>query len=260
MSRSPGSSIVSKSHSVIDVITAAHRPLTFSEIVARTGIVKSSCHRILAVLIGENLIDYDKRTRTYRSGPRLHTWARAVWNRADIQEAARPHMADLCDQTQMNTALSIFDNGSVLYLRTVDFFNARFASHAGDRAPIHATAAGKVHLAFMSPRKRDVVLSQISLDEFTPHTIQTKNELRKQCDAIHETGFAISDREEALQVTGIAAPIWNEEGRHIACLSLWSTVQNHEVSDVVGQSDALMKVTGTISAELGASAKKQGPP
>ena len=90
MTRTSGSSIVTKSRQVIDVITEAHRPLIFSEIVEKTGFVKSSCHRILAILQGEQLVEYDPLSRTYRSGHRLQKWARAVWNRADITQAASP--------------------------------------------------------------------------------------------------------------------------------------------------------------------------
>ncbi len=252
MSRAPGSSIIAKSSQVIDVITAAHRPLSFSEIVAGTGLVKSSCHRILAVLQGEHMIDYDKRTRIYRSGPRLQKWARAVWNRADIQQAAGPYMADLCDKTQMNTALSILDGNSLLYLRTVDFFNARFASHAGDRAPLHATAAGKVFLAHMSPSRLDVALEHMEFETFTPNTLKSAQDVREQCPAIREAGYAQADREEAPKVTGIAAPIWNTENKHVACLSLWSTTQTHDVAQVQALSDLLIEATQRISADLGA--------
>jgi len=254
MSRPAGSSIITKSHLVIDVITAAHRPLNFSQIVEATGFVKSSCHRILAILQGEQMIEYDKRSRTYRSGPRLQKWARAVWTRADIHQVASPHMADLCEQTKMNTALSIFDRDSVLYLRTVDYFNDRFASHAGDRAPLHATAAGKLCLAYMTPARRDAVLDQLTLEMFTPYTIETTTELHEQCDIIRAAGFAIADREETLQVTGIAAPIWSDEGKHIASLSLWSTLQNHQADDLIEQSEFLMEMAQKISTELGADA------
>ena len=253
MARASGSSIITKSNLVLDVVTSAHRPLGFSEIVEGTGIVKSSCHRILAILQVEHLIEFDRRTRTYRSGHRLQKWARAVWNRADIQQAANSHMADLCEQTQMNTALSILDGDSVLYLRTVDFFNARFASHAGDRAPLHATAAGKLCLAYMSQTRREALLREMSFELFTPYTIVTASELREHCEMIREAGFAMADREEALQVKGIAAPIWNDEGKHVGCLSLWTTIQHHQTADLIEKSEVLMQVTKEISAELGAA-------
>lgn len=253
MTRSTGSSIVTKSRQVIDAITQAHRPLSFSEIVEHTGFVKSSCHRILAILQGEQLIEYDKQSRTYRSGPRLHKWARAVWNRADIQQAASSHMADLCDTTQMNTALSVFDNDSILYLRTVDFFNARFASHAGDRAPLHATAAGKLSLAYLSAARQQAVLDQIQMEKFTEFTIVSRAELIEHCASIKVSGIAFADREEALQVTGSAAPIWNDEGKHVASLSLWSTSDFHTREDLVARTQMLTDTARKISAEMGAT-------
>jgi DNA-binding IclR family transcriptional regulator len=252
MRRSSGSSIVTKSGQVIDALTQAHRPLRFAEIVAQTGFVKSSCHRILAVLQGEHLIEYDKQSQTYRPGPRLQKWARSVWNRADIQQAAGQHMADLCDRTRMNTALSVLDADNVLYLRTVDFFNARFASHPGDRASLHATAAGKVFLAYMTPARRDAALDRMALETFTDFTVVARDALLAQCNEIKDQGFAIADREEALQVTGLAAPIWSGEGSQIACLSLWSSSGFHTAEAVLAQTDVLKEVAAKISAELGA--------
>lgn len=253
MTRSTGSSIVTKSRQVIDALTEAHRPLSFSEIVEQTGFVKSSCHRILAILQGEQLIEYDKQSRTYRSGQRLQKWARAVWNRADIQQAASAHMADLCDTTQMNTALSVFDNDCILYLRTVDFFNARFASHAGDRAPLHATAAGKLSLAYLSAARQQAALDQIQMEKFTEFTIVSRTELIEHCASIKASGIAFADREEAAQVTGSAAPIWNDEGKHVASLSLWTTSEFHTHEHLVARSQMLTDTARKISAEMGAT-------
>ncbi len=253
MTRTTGSSIVTKSGHVIDAITQAHRPLKFSEIVARTGFVKSSCHRILSVLQGEHLIEYDAHSRTYRSGPRLQQWARAVWNRADIQQAASTAMADLCDRSGMNVALSILDNDSVLYLRTVDFFNTRFASHAGDRAPLHATAAGKVFLAHMLPARRQATLDRIPLDKFTDFTRVSRDDLARQCAAILVDGYGVADREEAVDVTGIAAPIMGADGAMVACVSLWSSTGFHTPDQVRGQAADLVRCAGVVSTELGAA-------
>ena len=252
MSRTVGSSIITKSGQVIDVLTQAHRPLKFSEIVERTGFVKSSCHRILAILQSEQLVEYDTQSRSYRSGARLHKWARAVWNRADIQQAASAGMADLCERTRMNVALSILDNDSVLYLRTVDFFNARFASHAGDRASLHATAAGKVFLSHMVPARRQATLKRITLEKFTDFTVVSRAQLNDQCLEAAEAGFAVADREEALQVTGIAAPVFGADGSVVASLSLWSVAEAHSPAQVIDQSGALLHSAGLVSGELGA--------
>ncbi|MEO9825872.1 MAG: IclR family transcriptional regulator [Paracoccaceae bacterium] len=252
MSRNSESSIVTKCGQVIDILSASRRPLAFSEIVQRTGFVKSSCHRILAVLQGEEMIEYDKASRTYRTGKRLQKWARATWNRADIQQTASQHMSDLCETTRMNTALSVFDTDAILYLRTVDFHSVRFASHAGDRAPLHSTAAGKVFLANMNPARQQATLARIDFEKFTEHTLVSLEPLVAQFAEIRTNGYATARGEETLPVTGIAAPIWNAEDKLAACLSLWSTRDQHAPEEVLDRANKLVALTKQISAELGA--------
>lgn len=250
MSRTSESSIVTKCALVMDVLTGARRPLAFSEIVAETGFVKSSCHRILAVLQSEELIAYDKASRTYRKGERLQSWAKAALRRTDLQQAAQDVMSDLCESSRMNVALSILDNDTILYLRTVDFNNVRFASHAGDHAPLHCTAAGKVFLAHMKPARLQATLANLKLEKFTEHTKTSLEPLLAEFPSIRENGIAVAKGEEALQVTGVAAPIWNEQDQVAACLSLWSVRDHASQEEVVAQGAKVIASASEIAARL----------
>lgn len=235
----------------MDIVSQARKPVAFSEIVEQTGFVKSSAHRILAVLQSEELIDYDKNTRTYRAGSRLHDWARSAWRRIDLQRTASEAMSVLSEQTGMNCALSVLDRDTVLYLRTVDVIQFRFASHAGDHAPLHSTAAGKVFLAHMSERRRREILEDLKFEAFSEHTITNAEDLIKQLPAAREDGFARALGEEVFQVTGIAAPIWNAEDKVTACLSLWSLIDHAPREEVIAMSDKLIETTSDISRQLG---------
>ncbi|MEM8579280.1 MAG: helix-turn-helix domain-containing protein, partial [Pseudomonadota bacterium] len=158
MAKASESSIVSKCALVMDVLAASRTALTFSQIVERTGFVKSSCHRILAVLMTERMVAYDKSARTYQTGARLADWSRLAWRRVDLQEAAAAEMHTLSDTLGVNVVLSVLDRHRVLYLRTVDFEPLRYAAAMGDHAPLHCTAAGKVFLAYMSEPRRAALL------------------------------------------------------------------------------------------------------
>lgn len=250
MARTPESSVVAKCALVLDVLTQARRPLGFSDIAARTEFAKSSCHRILAVLQSEHLVEYDKAARVYRPGRRLDTWARAVSRRKDLQDAARDLMADLSEETHMNVALSILDRDTILYLRTVDFFSERFASHAGDHAPLHCTAAGKSFLAHMAPKRLQVTVSDLKLDKFTEHTITSLENLLAEFPEVRRQGFASARGEETLQVTGIAAPIFKEQDQVAACLSLWSTSEHATPDEVIASAPRLMACANEITDRL----------
>lgn len=255
MAKGGESSIVTKCAKVMDILSHARMPLTFSEIIEQSGFVKSSTHRILSVLQGEELIEYDKKNRTYRTGSRLRDWARSSWRRIDLQQTANEFIHTLSEETGMNTALSVLDSDTVLYLRTVDAIQLRYASHAGDHVPLHSTAAGKVFLAYMSKKRRQETVSRLGFEKFTEHTKTNPDDLLEELKSIPKFGFARSLGEERLQVTGIAAPIWSAEDSVTASLSLWSQTGEATRDEVLAMSNKLKKTTRLISEQLGWSGK-----
>ena len=245
------STIVTKCTLVMDILCNAREPMIFSEIVAKTGFVKSSCHRILGVLQGEGLVDYDKPTRRYRIGSRLHYWARSAWRRIDLQQVACSVMEHLAESCSMNVALSVLDEDTILYLRTFDVAPVRYGSHSGDHAPLHCTAAGKVFLANLSSQRFQNILGKLRLEKFTERTKTDLAELISEFSRIREQGFATAVDEEFLQVTGIAAPIFNAQGEVTACLSLWALTEQVTAQEVIAQSGRIIASAADISGKLG---------
>ncbi|WP_420336449.1 IclR family transcriptional regulator [Roseibium sp.] len=251
MSKSSESSIVTKCALVMDVLAEARSALAFSEIVERTGFVKSTCHRILAVLARENLIEYDKPTRTYKTGSRFHNWSRLAWRRIDLQEIANKSMTSLSEQYGLNVALSVRDDDNILYLRTVDHVPLRYAASTGDYAPLHCTAAGKVFLAYMPEKRRKELVGRMKFEKLTEKTITSPSEILNELPGIIVGGYCLVVGEEFLQVSGMAAPIWNENGEVVACLSIWMTDAGEDGSALEQHASALKAATKSISVSLG---------
>lgn len=252
MAKSSKSSIVTKCALIMDILSAARSPLTFSEIVEQTGFVKSSCHRILAVLSGERLVHYDKATRKYRTGERLNEWSRSAWRRVDLQEIASTEMRELCDTLGINVALSVLDGNTILYLRTVDHVPLRYAAAMGDRAPLHCTAAGKVFLSEMSDNRRARLLDSLPFERMTENTKTSKTALLRELQSVSERGYALAIEEEFLNVYGAAAPILGEDKSNVACLSIWLTsASENAVSEMEARVPALVAASKRISNGLG---------
>jgi len=251
MARNTESSIVAKCAQVMDVLSAARQPLAFSEIVQQTGFVKSSCHRILGVLQAEELVSYDDGTRTYRTGARLNNWARSAWQRVDLQQAAGKPMTALSESSGLNAALSILDSETILYLRTADQIPVRYAARAGDHAPLHCTAAGKLFLAHMAEKSRKQVLSSLKLERYTEFTKTSVEELVHELPGIAIRGYAIAEREEFLHVSGIAAPVRNAQGDVTAALSLWMIHDDQHGEGIDQHADSLKAAALAISKGIG---------
>lgn len=245
------SSIVAKCASVLDIISAARRPLGFKDIIDKSGMARSSTHRILAVLISENLIEYDKANKIYHHGPRMNRWARGAWMRIDLHENSAQEMEALTSTTKMNSELSVLDGDSILYLRTTNVFPVGHASHPGDHAPLHCTAAGKVFLAFMQNHQREEMMARLRYEKLTEHTIQNPVDLLRDLDATRERGYGLSVQEEFFPVIGIAAPIKNLQGEVIACLSLWTLTDRTSRSESEGVAQILLSSAERISRQSG---------
>lgn len=251
MAKAGESSIVSKCAQLMDIISAARQPLAFSEVVARSGFVKSSCHRILAVLLAEEMIAYDSDGRTYSSGPRLSRWAKLALYRADLPEAAAAVMDALSEETRMNTALSILDGNSILYLRTSDPVPMRYASRAGDHAPIHSTAAGKVLLAHTGANRRAEILANLRFETFTEFTKTSADALSAELADVVAQGYARALREEYLQVMGLSAPVRNAQDQVIAALSLWTLTTDNTAAQLEAQAPMVTEAADRVSGNLG---------
>ena len=251
MPRSSESSIVAKCAQVIDILSNARRPLGFKEITETSGMVKSSAHRILSVLLSEELVEYDKSKKVYRVGPRLNAWGRAIWRRLDMELDPAAELEALCEFTNMNAALSILDVDSVLYLRTLNSVPFRFASHPGDHAPLHGTAAGKVFLANMSAHRLELTMQEMRFERMTEYTLRDAKDLLTELDVVRNQGYALAVQEEHFQVIGMAAPIRDIQGTVTACLSLWSLTDVTSPDKVESFAAQLIAATERLSRQSG---------
>jgi len=89
------SSIVHKLLSLLTTISEAQTPLTFSEIVERTGLNKSTIHRLLSIGVEERVLRFDGHKKVYLLGPRLFDLVRNADKGYDIQAIALDEMVQL---------------------------------------------------------------------------------------------------------------------------------------------------------------------
>ncbi|MEM9585111.1 MAG: IclR family transcriptional regulator [Pseudomonadota bacterium] len=251
MVREVQSSVVEKSVSVIDLLARTKGRLTQTEIAAATGFNKSSTHRILSILMGQELVQFDEHDRTYSTGPRLLSWARSAWEKLDLTLIEDQDLVELSEQTGMNVALAVRSEHTATFIRTRTPHPYRLAVKTGGQSELHNTAVGKVFLAHMSEEQRKAYFAYADLERFTETTLTTREELDVEREAVRTRGYAISDREEFFQVVGIAAPIFDYDHRVLACMSLWVPLKVASLEVLLSKTDILLRKTEEISARFG---------
>ncbi|RPI47174.1 MAG: IclR family transcriptional regulator [Betaproteobacteria bacterium] len=206
---------------LIETLVRHPSPTNLKQLAAETGLHPSTAHRILAVMVENRLVDRIE-PGTYRLGIRLLELGNLVRMRLNVRQEALPYMQALHDQIRETVNLSVRQGDEVVYVERVSSSGQmmRVVQAVGTRAPLHATAVGKVFLAEDGTDAAAAYAQRAGLARLTDHTLADPAILAGELAQVRIQGYAI-DREEAEKgVSCIAAGIRDDEGRLVAGLSV----------------------------------------
>ncbi|WP_424214288.1 IclR family transcriptional regulator [Streptomyces sp. BI20] len=210
-------SLLEKAARVLGAFEGAEPRLSLTEVVRRSGIPRSSAHRILDQLVQLRWLDRDGRD--YRMGLGMLELGALASHHNRLRRAALPWLHELHEQTGRLVHLSVLDGADVVCLERIGGADSSAVpSRVGGRLPAHCTAVGKAILAFGEPAAAESVLAR-GLRPRTPRTVTRASALRAELAAVRERGVAF-DREECVRgVCCVAAPL-RGAGRAVAAVSV----------------------------------------
>ena len=202
----------------LDVLeaVAAGGELGVSEVAARTGLVVSTTHRLLASLADRGYVRQSSAHGRYALGLKVLELARGMQARtAALCVAARPHLERVRQATGESANLVVLDGDRVVYVDQVaGRHSVRMFTELGSSVPAHTTGSGKAMLAFwpaetvatLYPRARE------PLPRLTARTHTTLASLRDDFARIRRRGYALDDEEHEEGVSCVAAPVFRRRG------------------------------------------------
>jgi DNA-binding IclR family transcriptional regulator len=210
----------------IDVLLHLHAepgPCGVTAIGRALAMPKSSVHRLLASLTRRGLVERDDRGR-YRPGVRLVALGLGVLEREPLVIAARPVLERLAQDVGETFFLVSARAGSLVVLEKAEGTGfLRAAPRVGSVVPVHATAVGKLYLAFApdvlapagAPAGHERSAAHAAarsratsgLEAFTDATTTDPEALAREIEGVRERGLA-SNRDEWIPgLSVLAAPI-----------------------------------------------------
>jgi DNA-binding IclR family transcriptional regulator len=175
--------------------------LTLAQIVRRTGLPRSSAHRMLERLVQ---LRWLRRTgRDYELGMRLVELGSLAVHQDRLVRAAGPLLGELHRATGLVAHLAVLDGPDVVYL---DKVGGRMAdaipTRVGGRQPAHCTAVGKAILAYGDQGARlDLQVRK------TKYSVCTSSQLTTELARVRAHGVAFEREESLLGFGCVAAPI-----------------------------------------------------
>lgn len=206
-------------------------PETVSELAETTGLPRSTASRLVAALERQGLVERDGGRGSIRPGPVLVSFARRSVPSAALVSACGPALGRLAEATGETTNLAVPTPHGVEQLAQRDSRHFLGSTNwVGRMVPYHASAVGKVFLAF------DSVPMPSTLEPLTARTIVNREQLSRDLEEARATGYAVAVEELEPGLWAVAAPLYSASDVIGALSVSGPTVRYHDgLLEEVGQ-------------------------
>lgn len=221
------------------------------------GMPRASTHRMLATLREAGALESTPRGQ-YRLTLRMFELGLHVPQQRWLSEASYLPMEGLVSKTRLSAHLAVRDGLELVYMVKLRHAPDRTRAQAGDRNALHATALGKVLLAYAPPEAVEEVL-HARLDSYTAYTVRTAEQLLAQLERVREHGFAYDREERTLGLVSVAAPVRDHRDRVVAALSVLAPAERHG-QDLDRLAQVLACTRNQIEHNLGAPTRRRAVP
>jgi DNA-binding IclR family transcriptional regulator len=196
---------------ILEVLAEPPYAFSLADISRVLSMPKSSVHRLMKLLADCGFVDQEPAAQRYVLTPKVLRIGSSYLRNSAVQRSALTLLSQLSEETETPSHLGVWDNGKVLILHTAAPPNAMsLFVDVGERRPVHASAMGKVLLAYRPAGDLKRICPH-GLESFTPRTITSLPVMEEELARIREAGFAIDDEESGPGVRCVAAPIRNQD-------------------------------------------------
>jgi IclR family KDG regulon transcriptional repressor len=192
--------------SILNCFEVGEPELNVRDIAERTGLHKSTAHRILMALQHNGFVEQDAASGRYHLGLQLVKLGEHAVQRLDVRMIARPFLEELAAQTRETVHLAVMDGDLVVMLDRVEGPHALGApSLPGRLFPAYCTSLGKAMLSGLDDAEVRRLLGSRPLKRYTAKTIRTVDALLEDLRLVRKRGYACADEELEVGLCTVAA-------------------------------------------------------
>jgi len=208
---------------ILRAIGNASEALTLSELTERTGLPRSTVHRIVQTLQGVHFISKGTRAGGLRLGPEFNRLAAS--SRHSLIPTMRPFLENLAQETSEGASLTVLEGLNVRFLdQAIIGQGLRAVTLVGSTFPAHCTANGKILLAAL-PRAVVRRMLPKQLEARTNRTITDPKCLMDELDRITAEGVAYDREEHEVGISAIATIVVDDANNYAAISAAMPTAR-----------------------------------
>ncbi|MER3397588.1 MAG: IclR family transcriptional regulator [Chloroflexota bacterium] len=236
---------------LLELLSSAQEPIGIVQLARSLGLPPSTTHRLCRSLVRAGFITQDPTTGRYTVGPALLRltvdWGPDRLLGPQAEETVRRLRGEVGETAFV--AVPKYDSALVAAAAEAEDW-LRVTLSPRQLLPLHATAAGKVLLAFWPPNRLATWLSRVTLRAYTKRTVTTPDSLRRQLEEVRARGFATEDEEFSPGVRALAVPVPLGDHHVVAALGVAGPARRLRFPDAEGVLGALRRAAAGLSAAL----------
>lgn len=242
---------VERAIALLRALAARSEPVPLGVLASSLGLAKTTAHGLLATLVDVGAAAQEDGGYRIAEDP----WGgrRELLDPHVIRAHALNWSDALASRTGLAVHVTVVRSGTVTVVHEVlgDVGGAAFA-HVGDELPAHATAAGRVHLAYDAVLARRVTAG--APDRYTSRTVIDVRRLAQTLAAVREQGIAVDIGEFRPELGSLGAPIRGRGGEVVAAIAVGGPSAG--IADASGRPvprvvDRVVAAARQVSRELG---------
>ncbi|MFI1338064.1 IclR family transcriptional regulator [Streptomyces sp. NPDC020845] len=244
--RSPRS-VLGKVGLILSAFGDGDLALSLTELTARTGVAKTTVHRLCQDLVGCELLERDGSD--YRLGLQLYAIGLRAPRPRTLRQAARPVLENLAQTLDSPVTLSVPNGSDLLCIDNVGRHRNRAGAPVGGRLlQLHSTAPGKLTLALL-PDQYPLARLAPRMRRTTAHTL-TADRLPRELVRIREQGYATEVEEHRLGYFAVAVPVRGpRDAAYLGALSVVAATAHGNAPRTLA---ALRSASEAVTAQLSA--------
>ncbi len=245
---------VDKALKILESIDTTRNGDTLADIAERTGLPKTTAHRLLSTLTQRGFVE---RTpwNGYTIGRKVIALGLAAGERDTLVDAARPTLHRLVETCSETVQLGVLAGGDqLIFIERIEPENkaVRIGRMPSPLAKLHTSAMGKAILAASTDEFITAYL-QKTLNRYTDKTITDKDVFLEELQEVRRRGFAISNEEHYEGVFAVGAAVTNHEHKPIAAVSIAAPAHRVHGGRQKLMEAEIVKAAATISQIAGHS-------
>ena len=249
--RETGTSTLDLALRMVEFLAGQSRPVALGDIAGEFAASKATVYRHLVTLQRYGFVRQDPDTGRYEAGVKLMVLGEAIRGRFDIVASSRPALMGLRDRTGQAVTLCALIDDEVVVLELVQGRSViEFATRPGTRLAFHASAHGRIWLAFGPMRLLQETLAK-PLPAWTPHTLTDPAALRTDVARARGRGWATAPDQVLTGVNTLAAPVFDHRGQLVASIAIVGSTQFIEPDPSASQLKDVTDCARSLSHDLG---------